>query len=46
MALLEARGIAADRLSAEGGGSDAPIATNTTEDGRARNRRVEFVILP
>ena len=42
-ALLEARGIAADRLSAEGGGKASPIATNSTEDGRARNRRVEFV---
>jgi outer membrane protein OmpA-like peptidoglycan-associated protein len=45
-ALLEARGIAAERLTAEGGGKDAPIATNSTEDGRARNRRVEFVAVP
>jgi outer membrane protein OmpA-like peptidoglycan-associated protein len=45
-ALLESRGIAPDRLSAEGGGKGAPIATNTTEDGRARNRRVEFVAVP
>ncbi len=40
--LLEARGIAGDRLEVKGAGKASPIATNTTEDGRARNRRVEF----
>ena len=45
-ALLEARGIAADRVSTEGAGRSAPIATNSSEDGRARNRRVEFVPVP
>lgn len=41
-ALVE-RGIAADRLSAQGVGSMAPVASNDTPDGRARNRRVELV---
>lgn len=37
-------GVAPARLTATGQGEDAPIATNLTEDGRARNRRVEVVI--
>jgi len=39
---LISRGIAADRLQAEGLGEFSPIATNKTEEGRAQNRRVEF----
>lgn len=39
------RGIAPDRIEAEGKGKTEPIATNDTEEGRAQNRRVEFVIL-
>jgi len=35
--------IAAARLSAEGDGPTAPVASNDTEDGRAKNRRVELV---
>lgn len=41
--LLE-NGIAADRLTSEGFGELKPIATNETEEGRARNRRVELRI--
>lgn len=37
--------IAADRLSAEGYGEYRPVASNNTETGRARNRRVDLVIL-
>lgn len=37
------RGIAPERLTAEGQGPDNPIAPNDTEEGRAQNRRIEFV---
>ena len=39
------RGVARGRLVAKGYGELEPIAPNDTEDGRARNRRVEFRIL-
>jgi K(+)-stimulated pyrophosphate-energized sodium pump len=39
---LVSMGIAADRLEAEGYGEEHPVATNTTEEGRAQNRRVAF----
>ena len=42
-AALVARGIAASRLSAQGVGSSAPVASNDSESGRAQNRRVELV---
>ena len=32
-----------DRLSAAGKGPDQPLADNTSEAGRAKNRRVELV---
>jgi OOP family OmpA-OmpF porin len=38
-------GINAKRLAIKGYGSDHPIADNTTEIGRQRNRRIEFKII-
>ncbi len=40
---LVGRGIAASRLSAKGYGPDRPVGDNATEEGRARNRRVELL---
>lgn len=39
---LVTRGIRASRLSAIGFGPTRPVATNTTLEGRIKNRRVEF----
>jgi outer membrane protein OmpA-like peptidoglycan-associated protein len=47
-AVLEALvslGVASDRISALGMGEDFPIASNEDEDGRARNRRVDVILL-
>lgn len=44
MNYLVGQGIDRSRLSSEGYGPDKPIDTNDTEEGRAKNRRVDFVI--
>ena len=38
-------GVAADRITATGMGEDFPIASNEDEAGRARNRRVDVILL-
>jgi OOP family OmpA-OmpF porin len=45
-AYLIAHGVAADRLTAIGYGPDRPIADDGDHDGRRRNRRIEFRIVP
>lgn len=44
-ALLVKSGIASKRLATAGFGQDRPVAPNTTEEGKARNRRLELVVL-
>lgn len=43
---LVSRGVARRRIESIGYGEQYPIADNTTEEGRARNRRVEIRITP
>ncbi len=42
-ALTQNYGIAAERLKSEGAGLSKPVAENDTEEGRAKNRRVELI---
>lgn len=41
---LVGAGVAADRLTSQGYGDTRPVAPNITAGGRARNRRVQFII--
>ncbi|MGZ7033046.1 MAG: OmpA family protein [Thermoanaerobaculia bacterium] len=42
VAWLTANGVAASRLTAKGFGATRPVADNKTDEGRAKNRRVEL----
>jgi OmpA-OmpF porin, OOP family len=42
---LARAGIAPEGLVAEGLGASRPVASNETDEGRARNRRIEFIVV-
>lgn len=41
---LTSKGVDGSKLVAQGHGSDQPVANNTTEEGRFKNRRIEFSV--
>ncbi len=43
-AYLESKGVEGSRMVAAGFGQDKPIESNNTAAGRAKNRRVEFIV--
>ncbi|MFN3343494.1 MAG: OmpA family protein, partial [Flavobacteriales bacterium] len=45
MDYIVSKGVAANRLSAQGFGQNKPKAPNTSEENRRQNRRTEFVIV-
>ena len=44
VAYLTAKGVTASRVHAAGYGQTRPVAANTSEEGRAKNRRIEFKV--
>jgi len=43
---MVSQGVSADKIRVEGKGKSNPIASNDTEEGRAKNRRVEITLIP
>ena len=43
---LVTNGVNENRLTASGKGETMPVASNDTDDGKERNRRTEFVVVP
>lgn len=44
--VLNVGGVALERLQISGRGEEQPLASNLTEEGKAKNRRVEIVVIP
>lgn len=42
---LASKGVAQNRMTSVGNGSNQPVASNSTPEGRTKNRRVEIVIV-
>jgi outer membrane protein OmpA-like peptidoglycan-associated protein len=42
---VEHNGLSASRIMAEGFGSKNPVADNSTDDGKAQNRRVALLVI-
>jgi OmpA-OmpF porin, OOP family len=42
--MLVSQGVGQERIATQGFGADRPVASNDTEEGRARNRRVELIV--
>jgi outer membrane protein OmpA-like peptidoglycan-associated protein len=45
VAYLVEKGVEAERLAAKGWGEEKPLGSNDTDEGKAANRRVEFLIV-
>lgn len=45
LSALESLGVDASRIAVAGMGEDFPIASNDTEEGRSKNRRVDVILL-
>ena len=43
---LADHGLTAERLAAAGYADTQPVSSNTTDEGRAQNRRIEIIVLP